>query len=264
MNKAIRHDESVRYTRRGILRTEKLYGYGYQSPGGPIATRRFALDLDVASRSGLRVLDIGCGVGGAAMHLAEHHAATVTGVDIAHAPIEICKERVRENGQKGLTFFQGDASQADLFPPRSFDLVWTRDTILYVNDKLSFWRNAFGWLKPGGQLFVTDFGRGDRTPSAEFLEYVADSCFCLQDFNSYRHAIEEAGFSDVESEDITCYFIDLNRQELAHLLQHRDDFLSDFDESEIVYLVDRWEKKIRFAEAGNLIWLRFKARRPFP
>jgi len=264
MTKAIHHDESVRYSRRVILRTEKLYGTGYQSPGGATTTHKLARTLDLATRSDLHVLDIGCGTGGAAMHFAEKYAAKVTGVDIAQTPIEICKERAHEAKREGLTFVQGDACQTDLFPPDSFDLVWTRDSLLYAEDKPSCLSNTFNWLKAGGQLFITDFGQGDAKPSAEFQKYVTDSRFLLQDIDGYRHTIEEAGFTDIEPEDITPYFIELNKQELERLLQHREDFLADFDEAEFLYLTDRWKNKIRYAEDGNLAWLQFKARNPLP
>jgi len=263
MTETISLDELARYSRRSILRSEKVYGYGYQSPGGAVVTQELAQGLDVASRSGLRVLDIGCGTGGAAMYLAERHLATVTGVDIAQAMIEICSERVRGNGPR-LTFVHGDASNADLFSPETFDLVWTRDCILYAEDKTRLWSNAFRWLKTGGQLMVTDFGRGDGERSADFLKYVTDCCYYLDDLNCYHHTIEEAGFSDVQSEDITSRFIELNEQDLARLLQQRDEFISEFEETEFTHLIERWKKKIHFAESGDLTWLLFKARKPLP
>ena len=262
MKETISLDESARYSRRSILRSEKVYGYGYQSPGGAVTTQELAQRLDLANRSGLRVLDIGCGTGGAAMFLAEHHAATVTGVDFAAAMIEICNERVGENGRTGLTFVHGDACNADLFSPETFDLIWTRDCVLHIEDKPRLWSNAIRWLKTGGQLMATDFGRSDGELSADFMQYVTDSYYHLQDLDCYHRTIEEAGFSDVHSEDITPRFIELNEQDLTQLIQRRDEFLSEFDETELTHLIDRWKKKLRFAQGGDLTWLLFMARKP--
>ena len=264
MKETISLDESARYSRSSILRSERVYGYGYQSPGGVATTQELARGLDLPSQSGLRVLDIGCGTGGAAMFLAEHHAATVTGVDFSPAMIEICNERVGGNGRTGLTFVHGNACDADLFSPETFDLVWTRDCILYIEDKPRLWSNAFRWLKTGGQLMVTDFGQGDGGLSADFLAYVTDCCYYLQDLDCYHRTIEEAGFSDVQSEDITPRFIELNEQDLAQLVQRRDEFLSEFEETELTHLIERWKKKIRFAKGDDLTWLLFKARKSLP
>jgi phosphoethanolamine N-methyltransferase len=261
MTDTISFDESARYSRLSILRSEKVYGYGYQSPGGAAITHELARGLDLASRSGIRVLDIGCGTGGAAMWLAENYAAKVTGVDFAPAMIEICNERVAGSGQTGLTFVHGDARNVDLFSPDAFDVIWTRDCVLYVEDKPRLWGNAFRWLRSGGQLMATDFGRGGGELSADFLAYVTDCGYHLQNLDCYHRTIEEAGFSEIQSEDITPHFIELNEHDLAQLIQRRDEFLSEFEETELAHLIERWKKKIRFAEGGDLTWLSFKAKK---
>ena len=49
-------------------------------------------------RPGARVLDIGCGFGSLATHLAEHHRVTVTGVTLSEQQLEAGRRRVRERG----------------------------------------------------------------------------------------------------------------------------------------------------------------------
>ena len=55
-----------------------------------------AAKLDL--RPGARVLDIGCGFGSLATHLAEHHRVTVTGVTLSAQQLEAGQRRVRERG----------------------------------------------------------------------------------------------------------------------------------------------------------------------
>ncbi len=54
---------------------------------------------------GQRVLDIGCGWGGLALHLAREHEALVTGVTLSHQQYRIAQERARAAGLAGQTNF---------------------------------------------------------------------------------------------------------------------------------------------------------------
>ena len=56
------------------------------------------LNLD---REGLRVLDIGCGWGGMAMHLAKHHGAEVVGVTLSKEQKALADERIAAAGLSG-------------------------------------------------------------------------------------------------------------------------------------------------------------------
>ncbi len=47
---------------------------------------------------GMRLLDIGCGWGGMAMHAAQHHGVTAVGVTLSHAQAELAEKRVADAG----------------------------------------------------------------------------------------------------------------------------------------------------------------------
>ncbi|GMQ97693.1 MAG: cyclopropane-fatty-acyl-phospholipid synthase family protein [Acidimicrobiia bacterium] len=49
-------------------------------------------------RPGLRLLDIGCGWGGMALHAAEHHGVEVVGVNISQNQVDLARKRVAEAG----------------------------------------------------------------------------------------------------------------------------------------------------------------------
>ena len=56
------------YSRKGILRYEKIFGRTYVSVGGETTTKDFTAQLCLAP--GMKVLDIGCGTGGSAFYMA--------------------------------------------------------------------------------------------------------------------------------------------------------------------------------------------------
>ena len=104
-----------------------------------------ALLPDVAGR---RVLDLGCGAGQLAHHLAERGAAEVTGVDISERMLALARA---ERSHPRLTYLR-EAIEAVTFPPDHFDLVVSSLAIHYVADYRGLMRRVAGWLSPGGIL----------------------------------------------------------------------------------------------------------------
>src|SRR5438552_117163 len=102
-------DNNGQYSRTGILRYEKIFGAGYVSTGGQATTEDLCARLGPALRPGVRVLDVGSGIGGAAFHLARAHGAQVTGIDLAEEMVAIAVERATQLGvTESVTFQLGD------------------------------------------------------------------------------------------------------------------------------------------------------------
>ncbi len=57
-------------------------------------------------RPGLEVLDIGCGWGGMALHLAREHGARVTGITLSEEQLGVARQRVAEAGLDGQVRFE--------------------------------------------------------------------------------------------------------------------------------------------------------------
>lgn len=253
-----RRSEAQRYTRRNILRSEFMYGRGFQSPGGYEAVASFCQRLDL--RPGMRVLEVGSGLGGSALYLARHHGVQVVGLDVSHAMVEISNERRVEDGVEGVHFALGDIRAAAL-EETSFDVVWTRDCVLYLAEKAAVWQNVARCLKPGGQLFVTDFARGAGDLTPPFRAYL-DACdYHLQTLDAYALGLEAAGLQVVAREDITDDFVAGLDQEQVRLAGLREAFLREYDQADYDYLVERWDQKIAFCGTGDLKWGLFVARK---
>jgi ubiquinone/menaquinone biosynthesis C-methylase UbiE len=71
---------------------------------------------------GLKVLDLGCGDGTTALPAAKL-GADVLGIDIARNLVEAGNRRAAEQGLTNLKFQEGDASNLEQLPDKSFDLV---------------------------------------------------------------------------------------------------------------------------------------------
>jgi SAM-dependent methyltransferase len=97
---------------------------------------------------GQRVLDLGCGAGQLALHLATGGAAEVLGVDVsermlAHARAEYAHPRVT---------YQRRAVEEVTFPTARFDLVVSSLVFHYVDDYAGLTRRIGAWLAPRGIL----------------------------------------------------------------------------------------------------------------
>src|ERR1700704_955367 len=73
-------------------------------------------------KKGMKVLDLGCGDGTTAVPAAKL-GADVLGVDIARNLLEAGNRRAAERGLTNLKFQEGDASNLEQVPDKSFDLV---------------------------------------------------------------------------------------------------------------------------------------------
>ena len=249
-------DEANRYSRRSILRSERMYGEGFQSPGGIDAVKGFCRRLRM--RQGMKILEVGSGLGGSAFYLAETFGADVLGLDVSAEMVAVSTERKEEKGLSNVSFRHGDIRTSDL-ETGTFDLVWTRDCILYVPEKELVWSNVCAALRPGGQLFVTDFCRGGGPLSDEFKTYVEECQYYLLALDEYVRTLEAAGFGEVRMEDITTAFVEGLRHEQEQLIDDREAFLREFDENDYGYLIDRWDKKLRLCDCGDLKWGLFVA-----
>ena len=107
-----------------------------------------------AWREGVRVLDVGCGDGGASAALAEH-GATVHGFDLDPRRVEGGVERARARGlQVHLsTADVTDASTLGAFDG-PYDLILFRDVLEHIPDVDAAMRNCGARLADGGAIVV--------------------------------------------------------------------------------------------------------------
>lgn len=107
----------------------------------------------MAAAPGCRILDLGCGIGGATFIFAERSGASVAGVDISSA---LVAEATRRAGERpGVQFRVGDA-QAIPYPSGFFDAAYSERVFLYVPDRLAALEELRRVVKPGGRICLVD------------------------------------------------------------------------------------------------------------
>lgn len=163
-----------------------------QGPGNrACAERALALCRDLPPAPA--ILDLGCGVGGQTLHLAELSSGPIVAVD-SHAPsIRRLQSAIAARGLSArVSAFAGDMARTNL-PPASFDLVWSEGALynLGIPYALSLCREL---LRPGGFLAFTDAVWLKDDPPAEIKSGFDADYPGMARIEDDLAAIRDAGF----------------------------------------------------------------------
>ncbi|XP_056625381.1 phosphoethanolamine methyltransferase isoform X1 [Triplophysa dalaica] len=248
--------DNQQYTRRGILLYEKMFGSGYVSTGGPRTTKEFVEMLNLTP--GQKVLDVGCGIGGGDFHMAKTFGVEVLGMDLSSNMVEIAMERAVTEKLPLVQFEVSDATKRS-FPDRTFDVVYSRDTILHIKDKVDLFRKFYSWLKPGGKLLISDYCCGEQPWSPAFQEYVSQRGYILYTPQRYGQFLKEVGFTNVQALDRTEQFIQVIKSELHRAEEIKEAFIQEFSSEDYDIILKGWTEKLQRCETGDQRWGLFYA-----
>jgi ubiquinone/menaquinone biosynthesis C-methylase UbiE len=113
-----------------------------------------------ALKPGLRVLDVGSGLGGSARYLAAEHGCRATGIDLTQEYVDTANALAKMVGVDALVNYRR-ASALDIPEAGgSFDAVWTEHVQMNIADKRRFYGEIARVLTTGGRLIFHDIFRG--------------------------------------------------------------------------------------------------------
>jgi len=170
-------------------------------------------ELWLANRLGLKpdmkVMDIGCGVGGPLRNIARFSQAKVVGLNNNEYQISRAK-RIAADCRLGAlaTFIKGDFMNIPV-EPESFDAAYAIEATCHAPDRVGVYSQIFKILKPGGYFGSYEWVMTD-TYDPSNPEHVApkkgiergNGLPDLEPISKILDALKEAGFEIVENFDI--------------------------------------------------------------
>lgn len=252
------------YDQHHIAFLETIWGEGYLSPGGPAEVSRV---LDGLNLRGKRVLDIGCGSGAITLSLAvDHGAAQVVGVDVESPVCVAARERINAAGATDRVTIQQVAPGPFAFDDQTFDVVFSKDSIIHIPDKDFLAREVFRVLRPNGWFAASDWLIShDGAPSPEMAAYIKLEAleFAMASPARYRAALTGAGFDQVSLRNRNDWYADIGSAELAWLTgPKRAELSTTFGRDFIDHSIATWTAMVRVLKSGEHCPHHIRAQRP--
>ena len=169
---------------------------------GRAATRDLARFAGITP--GMRVLDLGCGLGGPARLLTAECGARVTGIDLMEEFVGAAVMLTRMTGMdRSPVFVRGDMLRLP-FGIHSFDAAWSQHTLMNIEDKAALFGEIHRVLDAGGLLAVYDVVAG-TVPGRHYpVQWASDASMDhLPDTSEMLHLLDSGGFEPVALHDET-------------------------------------------------------------
>ena len=227
---------------------EDLWGEGFLSPGGAEEVARI---LDGVGLRGKYVLDLGCGSGA---------------IDVEDPVCAAARARMAAEGLSDRISVEKVVPGPFPFRDQSFDVVFSKDSIIHIPDKEALAAEAFRVLKPGGRFAASDWLRShDGAPSPEMARYIALEAldFAMASPDRYRAAMEGAGFGDVELVNRSPWYAGVAEAELQELSgPNRADWEARHDAAFIAHQIETWTAMVPVLQTGEHCPHHIRGRKP--
>jgi SAM-dependent methyltransferase len=186
--------------------------------GGLESTKELAEQMEL--RPGLRLLDVGSGIGGPARYFAAHHGCRVTGVDLTEEFIQVATSLTRLAKLEALVDFRQASALQMPFDSVTFDRASMIHVGMNIADKDALFREVRRVLKPGALFAVFDLVRTAPGPLSFPLPWAAtEETSFVSTANDYRDALQRAGLQPERDRGRRDYAIEFTERMLARMAQ---------------------------------------------
>jgi SAM-dependent methyltransferase len=186
--------------------------------GGIEATQELAKHMEL--RAGLRVLDVGSGIGGPARYFAAQHGCRVTGIDLTEEFVRVARSLTARTKLDGLVEFRQGSALEMPFEPESFDRAYMIHVGMNIADKPGIFREVRRVSKAGGLFTVFDIVRAREAAIQYPVPWaLSEETSFVGTTKDYRDALQGAGFQITQERGRGPFSIAFTERVMARMAQ---------------------------------------------
>jgi len=200
---------------------EKVMALHYGiSDGG---TKNFAEELMNTNRlmaemaelkTGEKVLDAGCGVGGSLFYMAQHYGIRGIGCTLSEKQLQFARKKAEHNYLEHALQFKNQDFCRTGFKDESFDVVWALESLNHLSDLKDFAAETFRLLKPGGRAVLAFYHATSEPDTKAYLQKWMDTwgMASILSIETYTSQLENAGLKIKRTSDMTNAILPTSRR----------------------------------------------------
>lgn len=196
-----------------------------------------------------KILDIGCGRGRVAAHVASFTGSNVVGINIDSDQLESAKTFAQKKGfNEQCTFQMADLNEIPFpFPDNSFDGIYHVQVFSYSKDLKSLCKELNRILKPGGKIACLDWVRlkydATNPEHEELMKRIKPLIGAIgtPSVDEYVDALRSGGFKVLTNENASINGLQ------APLIENADRFFTRL--SKLIKFLVRWKVLPRHFQA---------------
>jgi tocopherol O-methyltransferase len=157
-------------------------------------------------KSGDKVLDAGCGVGGSVIYFAKNFDIHITGINISENQLSIGRKKAKAKANKlnEKVKFENQSFLSTTFKNSSFDKIYAIESIYHTHDTEKVIKEMYRILKPGGKIVIVD-------------RFLAKENMNVEEKKSYSHFIKGQAVKKLPSlEGVKSSFKNMNFKKINY------------------------------------------------
>ena len=246
-------EHEVEYTESYIDVIELAWGDGFLSPGGEDEIALFLEGLDI---TGKEMLDVGSGTGGCDIVLVRNHGAGhALGIDVEQPVLDRSIARAERESLADRISYRKVKPGPFPLDDESFDVVFSKDAMIHIEDKHSLFAEVYRVPRPGGVFVASDWMRSDEElPGPEMQRWlkVVELTFGMHSLPYYADALEQAGFENITTRERNEFLVEVVRRDYELLTGAGREDLGRRGSEDAEHYIEVWGALKEVAEMGEL------------
>lgn len=189
---------------------ELSFGSNMLSEGGAASIDAMFAGIDVSNKD---LLEIGFGLGGAAIHLAEKWQARIKGIEVNPWLVTEAGKSIPTELKKLINFYQYENDIP--FAVAEFDLVYSKGVFCHLKQKQPLLQEIYRVLCPEGRVVIVDWLSPTKDKWPSWIERMCEKenlTLYAETEAGYRSALLKAGFKNINFQNNNQDYVNYNRQ----------------------------------------------------